>query len=211
MKTWKKYKEFLFEGEWHIHTNYTDGKNTIFEICGEAKRLKIPLIAFTEHVRKNILYDFETFLDNIEKARGEFPEIIILSGIEAKVLLDGSLDVCEEVIKQVDYPIFAFHNFLHNKALYLKYLMEAIKNKHVNAWAHPGLFLRMKGVSLDEGELKEVFKLMRKEEVLLEVNGKYELPEKDWIKKALGFGVKIVRGDDAHELKDFERMRNIWW
>jgi DNA polymerase (family 10)/putative hydrolase len=85
MKTWKKYVDYLLEGEWHIHTNYTDGKNTVFEYCEKAVEIGIPLLAFTEHVRKELTYDFNQFLNEIEEAREEF-DLIILSGCEAKVL-----------------------------------------------------------------------------------------------------------------------------
>ena len=73
--------------------------------------MNVPLLAFTEHVRKNLDYDFNDLLDDIEKAREEF-DLIILSGVEAKVLADGDLDVEDWILKEVDYSIFAFHSFL---------------------------------------------------------------------------------------------------
>lgn len=66
MKTWQRYPEFLIKGEWHVHTCYTDGQNTIDECCQKAVEIGIPLIAFTEHVRKNLNYDFHNFLNDIE-------------------------------------------------------------------------------------------------------------------------------------------------
>jgi len=200
MKTWQKYEKYLMSGEWHVHTNFTDGENSVFEICKRAKELEIPLIAFTEHVRRELTYDFNEFLSDIEKAREEFPELIILSGVEAKVLPDGSLDVEDEIIKQVDYPIFAFHSFPRNRELYLKCLKKVIKNKYVNTWAHPGLFLRRIGFNLNTEELREIFNLMRKHEVLLEINERYNLPEKEWTNIASEVGVKTVRGSDVHSI-----------
>jgi len=204
MKTWRKYEEYLLTGEWHVHTNYTDGRNSVFEICERAKELGIPLLAFTEHVRRKLTYDFNEFLSDIERAREEFPELIILSGIEAKVLPDGSLDVEDEIIKQVDYPIFAFHSFPRNRELYVECLKKAIKNRYVNAWAHPGLFLRRMEVSLTVDELREIFKLMKEHDVLLEINRRYKLPEKEWVNLAGHMGIRMVRGDDVHSIGEFE-------
>jgi len=207
MKTWRRYEEYLLTGEWHVHTNYTDGRNSVFEICERARELGIPLLAFTEHVRRELTYDFNDFLSDIDRARGEFPELIILSGVEAKVLPDCGLDVEDEVIKQVDYPIFAFHSFPRNKELYVRCLKKAIKNRYVNAWAHPGLFLRKTGFSLTVDELEEIFNLMRKHDVLLEINRRYGLPEKEWANIASEMGVKIVRGGDVHRVEDLKRSR----
>ena len=208
MKTWRKYEEYLLTGEWHVHTNYTDGQNSVFEICERARELGIPLLAFTEHVRRDLTYDFNEFLSDIERAREEFPELIILSGIEAKVLPDGSLDVEDEIIKQVDYPIFAFHSFPRNRELYVGCLKKAIKNKYVNAWAHPGLFLQRTGFSLTVDELEEIFNLMRKHDVLLEINRRYCLPEKEWMNLAMQMGVRMVRGDDVHSIGELSKRGN---
>ena len=204
MKTWRKYEEYLLTGEWHIHTNYTDGQNSVFEICERARELGVPLLAFTEHVRRELTYDFNEFMSDIDRAREEFPELIILSGIEAKVLPDGSLDVEDEIIKQVDYPIFAFHSFPRNRELYVECLKKAIKNKYVNAWAHPGLFLQRTGFSLTVDELEEIFNLMRKHDVLLEINRRYGLPEKEWVNLAGHMGIRMARGDDVHSIGEFK-------
>lgn len=202
MKTWRKYEEYLLTGEWHVHTNYTDGQKSVFEICERARELGIPLLAFTEHVRGELTYDFNEFLSDIDRAREEFPELIILSGIEAKVLPDGSLDVEDEIIKQVDYPIFAFHSFPRNKELYMECLKKAIKNRYVNAWAHPGLFLKRNGLNLKTNKLTEIFNMMKKYNVLLEINRRYSLPEKEWINMASKIGLKTVRGSDIHTIRE---------
>ncbi len=131
MKTWKKYIDYLLKGRWHIHTIYTDGKTNVSEYCKKAVELNVPLLAFTEHVRKNLDYDFNDLLDDIEKAREEF-DLIILSGVEAKVLADGDLDVEDWILKEVDYSIFAFHSFPKDIDLYKKCLEYILKNDYIN-------------------------------------------------------------------------------
>ena len=68
MKVYEKYTNYLLKGEWHIHTSWTDGNNTIFDYCEKAIQEGIPLVAFTEHVSKSPDYDFRLFLNEIEKA-----------------------------------------------------------------------------------------------------------------------------------------------
>jgi putative hydrolase len=169
------------------------------------------LIAITEHVRKDPDFDMNRLLDDIDIARNEYPGITVLSGVEAKVLSDGSLDVDENILKAVDHPIFAFHRFPPDIGLYIECLERAIKNQYVNAWAHPGWFLQKNNLAIDMAILDEVFGMMSRHDVLLELNGKYGLPQKSWINKAAEMGVGLVRGDDIHALQDFGRWKTKWW
>lgn len=201
MKIWTKYEDLLLKGEWHVHTNYTDGHNSVDDYCKKALDLGIPLIAFTEHVRKNLDYDFSSFLNDIDEAKENY-NLIILSGCEAKILPDGSLDVDDNILKVVDYPIFAFHSFPSDLNLYLRSLLKVIKNKYVNTWAHPCAFLQKKNLELCDSELEEIFDCMQKNGVLLEINRKYSLPSKRWIDLAKANNVKFVCGSDVHYLDD---------
>jgi len=209
MKTWKRYKGYLLKGEWHIHTSYTDGRSSVAEYCKKAWDLHIPLIAFTEHVREDLSYSFDKFLRDIEKARDVFPEIIILSGCEAKVLPDGELDVSEENLRKVDYPIFAFHSFPPEFDLYLKCLRKVIKNEFINAWAHPGLFLKKHNLEMDDGTLIDILRLVGENDVLLEVNRKYDLPPKYWSDFIGGMGIHVVRGSDIHSASELSITDSI--
>ncbi len=204
MKMWKKYEKYLLSGEWHVHTSYTDGMNTVFEYCHMAEKLGVPLIAFTEHVRRELTYDFNQFISDIERARDEF-NIIILSGCEAKVLPGGDLDVDNYILREVDYPILAFHSFPNDPDLYISSLINALQNPYVNAWAHPGKFLIESGLSLSNDQLKKIFRVMKEYDVLLEINSRYDLPLKTWVELAKNMEVVLVRGDDLHSVEDFER------
>ena len=209
MKTWEKYEKYLLSGEWHIHTTYTDGKNTIMEYCEYAERNGIPLIAFTEHVRKKLEYDFNDFLYEIEKAKEEY-DVIILSGCEAKILPGGELDVEEWILKEVDYPILAVHSFPADVDVYMNSLKKSLENRYINAWAHPGLFLYKNNLKLSMDQIKDVFKIVKNNGILLEINSKYNLPPINFVKLGKEMGIKFVRGDDIHSLVDFSRRKNLY-
>jgi putative hydrolase len=205
MKIWQKYQDHLFDGEWHIHTNFTDGANSIYEYAEKAVELGIPLLAFTEHVRKELTYDFSIFLDEINVARREFPSLILLSGCEAKVLPNGVLDCDHDIWEAVDYKIFAFHSFPQSLDKYINALEKVLLNYDVDAWAHPGLFLMKNNyIQLPNDRLINLFNLMEQNEILLELNIKHHMPRTDWLIKYLTQGVakRVVFGGDIHKLGD---------
>lgn len=209
MKIWKKYSQYLLSGEWHIHTDYTDGTNSIDEYCQRAIELGIPLVAFTEHVRRNLSYDFTAFLEDIDKARENY-DVIILSGCEAKALPDGTLDVDDTVIENVDYPVFAFHSFPKDLEKYLTALYTIVKNPFVNTWAHPGVFLKKSGLDLPKDDLSCIFKRLEENEILIEQNKKYNTPSDVWIKGAEAYQISFVRGSDCHCIDEMESGTCKW-
>jgi DNA polymerase (family 10)/putative hydrolase len=197
LKIWQKYNKFLQTGQWHIHTSFTDGKDTVNEYCDIAQKKGIPLVAFTEHVRKSLNYDFNDFLSQIDQAQEKY-EIIILSGCETKVLPNGDLDVEKSVIAQVDYPIFAFHTFPKDISIYIKCLKKVIKIPNINTWAHPGHFLLKNNLKLDIMDLKEILELIKKYDVLIEINDRYKVPSNEWMKEIRNLKISTVRGDNIH-------------
>lgn len=212
MKIWQQYRNYLFNGEWHIHTSFTDGKNTIQEYAEVAHELKIPLLAFTEHVRKNLNYSYDDFINEINDAQKKFPNIILLSGIEAKVLPDGKLDCSVNVFEKADYKLFAFHSFPENLEIYVSSIEKIIENYNVDAWAHPGLFFKKyKNLKLSDEQLTHIFNLMNSNNILLEINLKYNLPEINWIRKyfKISNDSNFIFGTDAHKIEDIHRTWKI--
>jgi len=212
MKVWQKYQDYLFRGEWHIHTNFTDGKNSVSEYAERAVELGIPLLAFTEHVRLKLQYSFDKLLNEIEKARKRFPRLIILSGCEAKVLPDGTLDCCKAILDKVDHRLFAFHSFPADIETYLFALNKVVKECAVDAWAHPGLFFRKhKNLVIGVDDLQQVFEVMNRNDILLEKNCRYDLPSADWLKEYLmtSNNKPTISGWDVHSVNDLDRARRV--
>ncbi len=204
----RKYEHLFFKGEWHIHTNYTDGKNSVDDYCQKAIELKIPLIAFTEHVRKILNYNFDSLINDIKIAQKKYPELIILTGCEAKVLTDGTLDCEENILKLCDYVLFAYHSFPPDSELYFSSLKKILDNKFIDCWAHPGLFFQKHPEpELSTIQLSEIFSLLKAKNILFEINFKYNLPKEEWISLFLN-GEKprnIIFGGDIHSISQLEK------
>jgi DNA polymerase (family 10)/putative hydrolase len=207
MKRWMNYEEYLMSGEWHIHTNYTDGKNSVHQYCKKAAKLGLSLVAFTEHVRRDLTYNFDNFTKEVESARKEYNDLIILTGCEAKVLEGGRLDVSQNVTKKCDIVLMSFHSFPNSKRKYITALNEALRNPRVDIWAHPSRSpnrtrTNQSNLTLSDEEFIIAMDLAKKNDVLIEINKKYKVPPQPLVKAAEKRGVKFVRGSDVHSLRE---------
>ncbi len=200
-----KHEHYLLTGEWHIHTNYTDGNNSVDEHCKEALNRGIPLVVFSEHVRRELDYDFYALLGEIELARRKYPELIILSGCEAKVLENGELDAPNDISDLSEIVLMAFHSFPADEDRYYNALKIALTNPKVDIWAHPGLFLMKNNIRLTRSQIENILEVTYQNNVLIEISTKYNMPPKEWMNIKKG-KIRFVRGDDVHSLEDWNRV-----
>lgn len=202
----KKYQDHFASGAWHVHTNYTDGKSSVDQYCRKAMDNKIPLIAFTEHVWKELNYDFDQFVGDIETAREQYPSLIILSGCEAKVIdLEGNLDVTAATLSQCDIVIGVFHSFIHSdKTNYLTALTNMLKNQKADLWGHPTLFAREKGFTLTTSEITEILNVCKEYGMIIEKNLRYSLPDTDFLDLAKKQDVPVINSGDFHSSTELD-------
>lgn len=209
-----KYEDAQY-GDFHVHTNYTDGRNTVSEYCQRALQNGLRVIAFPEHIKKNPTYNYHRLLSDIAKAKPEFGAIRILSGCEAKVLnIYGELDAPQDVLAQCDIVIGVFHSFKHrDKESYLAALKAMLCNPAVDIWGHPTLFTKKHNIILEEKELNEIIDVCIENGVLIERNLKYNVPDAYFTGLAVNKGAKFIIGSDAHsveELPTMGRLKEEW-
>lgn len=201
-KRWEAYHGDLLDGDWQIHTTWSDGKNTIIEYCHEARRKGLRVLAFTEHVRRELRYDFGAYQHEVEAARKQFPDLTLLAGCEAKVLnRQGDLDAPLEVLEKADLVLGAFHSFAEPE-YYLEALEAMLKNPWVDSWAHPTLYAYKRGIILTEEQEERLIHLCQEQRVLVEFNGKYNLPHAPMREKVKTRGIPYVYGSDAHSASE---------
>jgi histidinol phosphatase-like PHP family hydrolase len=202
MKKWQKYSKYLQTGDWHSHTKYTDGRNMVMEMCRQAEKNGLELIAFTEHVRRKLSYDFDKLVKDARSARKKFPKLRILVGCEAKVLdPKGSLDVSQETLRKCDIVLATFHSFPHsNKRELESALKNMLKNPEVDIWTHPITFFQK--CPLCEKDVYEIIRMCIKNNVLVENNIRPRYRSPNLIEACRKMGAKIVTGSDAHGTED---------
>src|SRR6266571_2690292 len=203
------------QGDVHMHTVETDGRNTIEEMAEAARARGYKYMAITDH-SKNLA--FANGLDDkraaahekkIRSADAAGHGIKIFAGIEVDILADGQLDLSDAVLEQMDLVIASVHShFQQEPAQMTERLLRAIENKNVSLIGHPTgrILLRRDGYHFDEDT---VFKAAAKNRVAMEHNAypdRLDLSDRH-LRKARELGVKFVINTDSHHTSHLEKIR----
>ncbi|KKP40583.1 MAG: PHP domain-containing protein, DNA polymerase (family X) [Candidatus Peregrinibacteria bacterium GW2011_GWF2_33_10] len=190
------------KGDLHIHSNYSDGKNSIEQMVVAAIAKGYEYIAITDHSpRLTVAHGLH--LEDLQKKQAEilalnkkFP-IKILYGTEVDILEDGSLDYPNEILKNFDMVIASIHYKFNQDNT--ERISKAMQNPFVHAIGH--LTGRMIG-SRDSYPLDfdKVFQVAAKTQTWLEINAQPErmdLPD-IYIRRAKEAGCKFIIDTDSH-------------
>jgi histidinol phosphatase-like PHP family hydrolase len=171
---------------YHSHTNYTDGFHTVEEIARYCCAHDIEELAISEHVRKKLAYNFDRLLRDIERANRKF-NMRILTGAEARILPDGSLDCPEQIRKKVDIVIGSVHSLggMTEPEAY-----EKLARSDCMIVGHPQFFN------------DEVIASLSETNKVVELSNRYEQSE-DMIKAFRDAGLFFSIGLDSHKIEDF--------
>ncbi len=131
-------------GDLHMHTDATDGKNTIREMADAAVALGYEYIAITDHSKQLAMtngLDDARALEHIARIRAVDREmegrIRVLPGIEVDILADGTLDLSNEVLARMDVVIASTHShFAQGEQELTERLLRAVENPYVRVMGH---------------------------------------------------------------------------
>jgi putative hydrolase len=111
-KILKKFSEIdanYYRFDFHMHSTWTDGKNSIAEMLEQAKEMKMNTIAITDHIRTTSTY-YPEYAKEIRALPSK--DVKVLVGFEARIKnFKGELDVAEDVRKDADVRIGSVHRF----------------------------------------------------------------------------------------------------
>jgi DNA polymerase (family X) len=202
-------------GDVHMHTVETDGRNTIEEMAEAARDRGYEYMAITDHSKNlafaNGLTD-ERALAHIERIRvveKKMKGIRIFAGIEVDILGDGSLDLSDPVLEQMDIVIASVHSlFNQDRATMTERLLKAIANPNTSLIGHPTgrQLLRRDAYPFD---FDAVLKAAAKHKVAMELNSYPERLDLNdvHLRMAKQHGVKIVINTDSHHTSHMEKLR----
>jgi DNA polymerase (family 10) len=193
-------------GDLHCHTTWSDGRQSVEEMGRAALALGYDYLAICDHTPavgavKGLTPDeVRRQGDDIAAANELLAPFRILRGIECDILPDGSLDLPDDVLAELDWVQASVHGGQRMpRAEMTKRVEEALENPAVRCLSHPtGRILnRRPENALD---LERVFELARERGVALEVNGlspRLDLSA-EHVREAIDAGVRIVCSTDAH-------------
>lgn len=203
------------QGDVHMHTVETDGKNTIEEMAEAAKARGYKYMAITDH-SKNLAFanglDDKRAVEHIARIRAvgkRMEGITIFAGIEVDILTDGDLDLSDEVLAQMDIVIASVHSvFNQDSAKMTDRLLKAIENPNTSVIGHPTgrIQLRRDAYPFD---MHAVLTAAAKHKVAMELNSypdRLDLSDVH-LRQAKQRGVKIVINTDSHHTSHMEKIR----
>lgn len=202
-------------GDLHCHSRWNGGKDSIEVIAKRAMKMGYEYIGISDHTQflkiehglneKQLLKQKK----EIEKLNKKFgSKIRILWGCEANILTDGSIDISDKVLKQMDYVIAGVHSALKiDKEKMTRRIIKAIENPNVDIFAHPsGRLLQHR----DEYQFNfdKILEVAKKTGTILEINSapsRLDLKDSS-IRKAKKAGVKMIINTDTHQVSQLNLM-----
>ena len=202
-------------GDLQMHTTASDGRNSIEEMGEAAKKLGYEYIALTDHSKAvtvaNGMDDKRTLaqIKKIRTAQERVPGIRLLAGIEVDILKNGSLDLSNEVLAQLDVVVASIHSFMNlDREAMTDRILAAIENPYTQIIAHPTGRLLLRRESF-EYDMEKILNAAKKNGVAVECNAypdRLDLNDVH-LRMARERDVKVVISTDAHSTTHFRMMK----
>jgi DNA polymerase (family 10) len=203
------------KGDFHVHTEWSDGHDSIEEMAAAARARGYEYLAVTDHsAGRGIAHGLNEErlrqqIDEIRSVNSKLNGFRIFTGIEVDIRADGTLDFPDELLSQIDVVVAAVHSGMgQSREKMTARLVRALENPHVDILAHPTCRLLGEREPVDV-DLEEVFRAAVKTDTALEINAMPDrLDLKDiHVLRARELGVKLVIGTDAHSASQLDLMR----
>jgi DNA polymerase (family 10) len=202
-------------GDLQMHTDATDGKNTLAEMVAACEARGYEYIAITDHTKAVRVAGgltkagFHKQFRAIDVARKSVSKLMVLRGAEVDILDDGSLDLEDELLAELDIVLVSVHSrFNMPKNLMTRRIVRALQHPRVHILGHPtGRLIGKREPYLVD--MAEVVKVARDYGVMLEINAQPDRLDLTDLhaQMAREAGVKLVISTDAHRIQELDYMR----
>ena len=193
-------------GDLHMHTTYSDGRDTLREMVAACCALGYEYIAITDHsehaaASRTLNADsIERQRDEIAQLREQFPQIAILHGIEADILEDGRIDCPDATLESLDIVLASLHERGRQDERQLtSRCLEAIRHPLVTLITHPQnqIVGRRNGYNMD---FAAIYEAAAETGTVLEIDGAPAHLDLDGphARAAVTSGVTVAVDSDCH-------------
>ena len=202
-------------GDLHSHTTATDGRHTLEELVSAARKRGYEYLAISNHSKhvtvargldpKRLAKQIEEVDRLNEKVKG----FRVLKAIEVDILGDGSLDLPNSVLKELDFTVGSIHSqFDFPEKKQTERIIRAMDNPYFTILGHPTgrLINRRQPYAVD---MERVMGAAKERGCFMELNAQPDRLDLNDIhcKMARDMGIKVAISTDAHRIGDLEWMR----
>jgi len=203
------------KGDLHVHTEWSDGHDSLEAMAQAAKDRGYKYLGISDHsVGRGIAHGLSAErlwqqISEIRRLNQEINGIHIFSGMEVDIRADGSLDMPDELLEELDIVTAAVHSAMNQAEEQMTgRIIKAIENPSVDVLAHPTcrLLPAREPVAVD---MEAVFQAAARTDTALEINA---MPSRLDLKdihayRARELGVKLLINTDAHSIGHLDFMR----
>lgn len=207
----------------HIHTDQTDGEESVENIIQKAIEKGLNKIAFTEHVRAGTDW-FDRFANSVRETALQYPEIEVLVGAEAKVLdKQGNMDISVDILTKSDIILGSVHSIPDGKGgivafdsmtprvlaeIEYELAIGMLKHAPIDVLAHPGGMYSSRYGGFPIAYFKELMILAKANDKAIEFSSKYTKNVHDFLSACGDIDPTVSIGSDVHKLEHIGNCKN---
>ncbi|MGB9748362.1 MAG: PHP domain-containing protein [Candidatus Woesearchaeota archaeon] len=222
----------------HMHTKYSDGKNSLRQMLKKSITIGYDLIAFSDHVRKSSDWVAD-YASEILKCKENFRgKIRILTSLEAKVIgFNKKIDISKNDLKKLDFLIASVHSVPLNYSgrkranvvegyngklirlespvskeelieFWERATLAIIESKEADVLGHPFRIPFLLNVKIRESTVRKIYEEAKINEKIVEISTKYK-NERKYIKILRKIRPMILIGSDSHSLQELAKTYKI--
>ncbi len=203
------------EGDIHAHTDATDGRDDIELMARGAAAAGLSYLAITDHSKALAMangLDERRVLEQaavVRRMSRQFDGVTLLAGVECDIRADGTLDLAQECLAQLDVVVASIHSgFALDELQMTERILRAIESPVVDIIGHltGRLLLQRPGYRLN---LERILNRAAELGVALEINSQVDRLDVSDVQARLAreHGVKLVISSDAHSRNAFGVLR----
>jgi DNA polymerase (family 10) len=204
-------------GDLHMHTTYSDGRDSLRRMVMGAQELGYEYIAITDHSehagasRTVTPAALARQRDEIEELREAVPGLTILQGLEVDIMPNGSLDCPDAVLARLDIVLASLHDAAgHSRRKLTDRCLAAIAHPLVSVITHPGNQLVGHRPPYDM-DYEAIYRAAAETGTALEIDGapSHLDLDGDRAREAAAAGVTLVIDSDCHRARSLDRQMRM--
>src|SRR5438093_5631842 len=206
-------------GTFHVHTTFSDGRNTVLEMLTAARQRGFQYVGLSDH-SKSAFYAGGLSEEGLRQQQAEIARqeqevtpMRVFRGTEADILADGGIDYETPTLTTFDFVIASIHSrFGMSRDEMTERVLRALDNPFVTFLGHltGRLLLARQGYTM---EFDRVFEKAGQHGVMIEINGNPRRLDIDWrlVGRAYDRGVRFGIHPDAHSIHEYAALISGTW